>query len=268
MRSKASGKKPHAKPPAPHSPAHKKVVTRLIRDIYEQKLKPGEKLPPLRELSKQLKADQTSVRIALKHLEFMRVVEIKRSDGVYIRDFRANAGPEFILALFPAPGEKDLHIDEYLIDEVFEYWMVFSPELIRRGWGRYSMTTIKELLDIYDRELGCLADVPKLVALEMRLMDILTEAADNIMLTLTMNSLRQLNERMIEVVVRSVGPDILREIIRMRRDRIRGVLGGAVPDPDDIIGSYRREMELQRQCMRKAMADRMAAGARKEPRIP
>ncbi|MCB1177537.1 MAG: GntR family transcriptional regulator, partial [Leptospiraceae bacterium] len=63
-----------------NKPSHKQIVKILAREIYEEKLKPGDKLEPLRELSKKLGADQTSLRIALKHLEFLNLLEIKRSD--------------------------------------------------------------------------------------------------------------------------------------------------------------------------------------------
>lgn len=247
------------------SQVHKRIVKKIIREIYERKLKPGDKLPPLRELSKELQADQTSVRIALKHLEMMRLVDIKRSDGVYILDYLTNAGLEFIIALFPDPGEKNAVVDEYLIDEVFRYWTAFAPELIRMAWGRHSVHYIKELSEIYDRELQCVTDIPEIVSLEMRLMDILGGMADNIMVTLTMNTLRQVSERMTEIVMRSIGPDLLREYILMRQEILRNVLSGAIPDQDAYLKQYRQALEKHHQYMRKAMAENMTRGKNLAP---
>jgi len=248
-----------------HEPSHKKVVKRLIRDIYARKLKPGEKLPPLRELSRELATDQTSLRIALKHLEMMRVVVIKRSDGAYIQDYLENAGPEFLIALLPAPGAQEPLIDEYLIDELFEYWKAFLPELVRMSWGRLSLKNIKEIMTIYDQELEALPDISTIVTLEIRLVNTLVKVADNIMLTLMTNSLRPMQQQMTEVMMRVLSPEVLRESILQRKELMEGIISGGITDPDAGIEKLRQIMEFNQQNMRKALAEKVAHKKRPAP---
>lgn len=236
---------------------HKTIVKKIIRDIYEEKLKPGEKLPPLREFSKELGADLTSLRIALKHLEFMRVLEIKRSDGVYILDYRKEAGPEFLMALFPEEGDETSAVDGYLIDEIFEYWVVLLPELIKTAWKRYSHRNIKEMRNIYEEELLSMNDIPALVKMEMRLIDILTEAAGNIMMTLTMNAIRPMQEKMIEFFIKGIGQEEFKNYITLRKEMIGGFLTANDSGIESGINAYRKTMERYRQLMRSSMAENL-----------
>ncbi|MFA5323981.1 MAG: GntR family transcriptional regulator, partial [Smithella sp.] len=69
-----------------------RVVRILMRDIFNNKLKPGNKLPPAKEISKQMNVDLSSLRIALKQLESMNVLDIKQGDGIYVKDYVQHAG--------------------------------------------------------------------------------------------------------------------------------------------------------------------------------
>ena len=62
--------------------AHQKISTALMRDIFFHKLQPGEKLPSERELSGSLNVDRTSLRVALKQLEAMGLLDIDRKSVV------------------------------------------------------------------------------------------------------------------------------------------------------------------------------------------
>ena len=77
-------------------PPHLRVVNKLLKKIYNHKFAPDEKLPPLRQMSNDMGVDHASIRIALKQLEAMKLVEIKRSDGVYVKDYMKNAGMDLL----------------------------------------------------------------------------------------------------------------------------------------------------------------------------
>ena len=80
--------------------SHQKVSTTLMRDIFFRKLKPGEKLPSERELADSMNVDRTTLRVALKQLEAMQLLEIRRGDGIYVKDFLKNAGIDFLRVAF------------------------------------------------------------------------------------------------------------------------------------------------------------------------
>jgi DNA-binding FadR family transcriptional regulator len=73
---------------------------RLYRQIADQiaalieggEYKPGQRLPPERDLAKQLGVSRPSVREALIALEVEGYVEVRMGSGVYVADRRAGAG--------------------------------------------------------------------------------------------------------------------------------------------------------------------------------
>jgi GntR family transcriptional repressor for pyruvate dehydrogenase complex len=77
------------------------IVERIREYISEQKLEPGDRLPPERVLMEQLRVGRSSVREAMKILATIRLVEIRRGDGAYVaapgRQWTLGA-PAFVLA--------------------------------------------------------------------------------------------------------------------------------------------------------------------------
>jgi len=65
------------------------VAQRLMDLLSEGILRPGDKLPPERDLARQLRVGRTTVREVLKMLTMSGILEAKRGDGTYVRrDFR------------------------------------------------------------------------------------------------------------------------------------------------------------------------------------
>ncbi|MGH2345766.1 MAG: FadR/GntR family transcriptional regulator, partial [Chloroflexota bacterium] len=60
------------------------IVERIREFIAEQKLEPGDRLPPERVLMEQLRVGRSSVREAMKILATLGLVEIRRGDGAYV----------------------------------------------------------------------------------------------------------------------------------------------------------------------------------------
>ena len=62
------------------------VAQRLVNLVSSGILKPGDKLPPERELAQQLNVGRTTVREALKLLTLSGLLEARRGDGTYVRE--------------------------------------------------------------------------------------------------------------------------------------------------------------------------------------
>ncbi|WP_420491018.1 FadR/GntR family transcriptional regulator [Neobacillus drentensis] len=58
--------------------------------ISADNLKSGDKIPSERELSERLNVGRSSVREALRALELLGLIETRRGEGTFIRDFRGN----------------------------------------------------------------------------------------------------------------------------------------------------------------------------------
>ncbi|QHA37219.1 GntR family transcriptional regulator [Rossellomorea marisflavi] len=72
--------------------SHPKVYIGIVHQLKEiisnDGLTPGDKLPSERELSERLNVGRSSVREALRALELLGLIETRRGEGTFLRDFR------------------------------------------------------------------------------------------------------------------------------------------------------------------------------------
>lgn len=66
------------------------IVKQLREMISADNLQSGDKIPSERELSERLNVGRSSVREALRALELLGLIETRRGEGTFIRDFRGN----------------------------------------------------------------------------------------------------------------------------------------------------------------------------------
>lgn len=94
-------------------------IVRQLRNIIEKDgLKTGDKIPSERELSERLNAGRSSVREALRALELLGLIETRRGEGTFIRDFRGNQLVQ-LLSTFILQDEKakvDVVETKYMIE--------------------------------------------------------------------------------------------------------------------------------------------------------
>lgn len=64
------------------------IVSQLREMIFVDRLVAGDKIPSERELSERLQVGRSSVREALRALELLGLIETRRGEGTFIRDFR------------------------------------------------------------------------------------------------------------------------------------------------------------------------------------
>ncbi|MFC4321066.1 FadR/GntR family transcriptional regulator [Litchfieldia salsa] len=94
------------------------IVKKLQLIIVEDGLVPGDKIPSERELSDRLNVGRSSVREALRALELLGLIETRRGEGTYIKDFGENQLVQ-ILGTFILQGVKkksDLLETKYIIE--------------------------------------------------------------------------------------------------------------------------------------------------------
>lgn len=72
--------------------AQTKVYVEILRQIRkiitDKQLSYGDKIPSERELAENLKVGRSSVREALRALELLGMIETRRGEGTYLKDFR------------------------------------------------------------------------------------------------------------------------------------------------------------------------------------
>jgi GntR family transcriptional repressor for pyruvate dehydrogenase complex len=120
--------KPFASPPpSARRSRGESAVSRLRRDILHGRHRPGDRLPPERELATRLGTNRNTLREALRTLESENLVRARQGDGTMVLDWRTggeiNLLPSFLAEETPADERFDavltlLNLRERLLDEV------------------------------------------------------------------------------------------------------------------------------------------------------
>jgi len=196
-----------------------RVIHHFLVEIFSKRIAAGEKLPPERELAAKMEVDRTSLRVALKQLQSMDLLDIRPGDGIYVRDYLKHAGIDFLRVLFSQEDEaaRELTSDKVVIDEVFEWWATMMPEVLKLAASRFSPRHLKTLNDLLDQELASVGDREKLVDLEVAEQDLVVEVANNVILLLLSNSSRPLRRKMVRIFAACMDEKSLREFILTKK---------------------------------------------------
>lgn len=126
--------------PKVESKVYLEIVKQLRMIISKEKLKPGDKLPSERELSERLNVGRSSVREALRALELLGLIETRRGEGTFIRDFRGNHLVQ-LLSTFILEDEKAKN-------DVMETKYYIEMDCLRLAIDNYSDSSIIPLKEL------------------------------------------------------------------------------------------------------------------------
>jgi GntR family transcriptional regulator, transcriptional repressor for pyruvate dehydrogenase complex len=231
---------------------HQRVSTTLMRDIFFHKLQPGEKLPSERDLANSMNVDRTSLRVALKQLEAMELLEIRPGDGIYVKDFLKHAGIDFLRTLFAQnnSSENELAADMFVIDEVWEWWIIMFPEMLKLVAQRFSSRDLKAVADLMDSELSNINNKDKLIELWLDEQDLVAKAVNNMVLMLLFNSSRPLRRNMLRIYHECVSPDDREKFIITKKTLLMDFLINSDKNMDENVEQYKQILIAQRQIAR------------------
>ena len=116
-----------------------------IKDmIMSGRLAPGDRLPPEKELSEELGLSRSSLREAVKALEVIRVLDVRRGDGTYVTSLEPN------LLLEAMSFVVDLHQDDSVL-EIFAVRRILEPAASEAAAYAASDEELDELDDLINR---------------------------------------------------------------------------------------------------------------------
>lgn len=128
-----------------------------IKDmIVTGRLAPGDRLPPEKELSDELGLSRSSLREAVKALEMIRVLDVRRGDGTYVTSLEPN------LLLEAMSFVVDLHRDDSVL-EIFAVRRILEPAATERAALAASDEQLAEL-DVLIDAVPADPDIDALVA--------------------------------------------------------------------------------------------------------
>jgi DNA-binding FadR family transcriptional regulator len=230
----------------------------LLIKLYTRQLTPGEKLPPLRAFAKELGVDQASLRIALKQLEMMNLLDIRRSNGVYIQDFKETGGLDFLTSLFSITEiqENKTILDSFLVEEILAFWIAIYPEIVFMASLRYSSLDLKQFLEILDSQIEHVNNIDKLVQLDLLAQKLVGKLANNLMVSLFLNSAGPMIQKMTDVLYRNLSIESRLRFLQVKKEGACRLMNGTL-DLRVSTDNFRKEMEKCRQEIRKSIAKEM-----------
>jgi GntR family transcriptional repressor for pyruvate dehydrogenase complex len=111
-----------------------KIKDMLIRG----ELKAGDRLPPEKELSESLGLSRSSLREAVKALELIRVLDVRRGDGTYVTSLDAKLLNEAVAFVV------ELHQNRSIL-ELFEVRRILEPATAHMAAGRITPEEVAAL---------------------------------------------------------------------------------------------------------------------------
>ena len=175
--------------------------TRVYEDIVAQvkdliadgKLRPGDQLPPERELSEIFQVSRASVREAIRALESMGFLDTKQGEGTYIA-----SSVETLLASLPSTL---FHRRDFLL-QVFEARKILEPAIAALAAERATPEEVAQLETILKEQARQITEGETGVEADTRFHSVLAEAAKNgVLLKLNdaiVDSLRETRERSLQ----------------------------------------------------------------------
>ena len=105
------------------------AIVKIKDMILAGELKPGDRLPPEKELSEALGLSRSSLREAVKALEIIHVLDVRRGDGTYVTSLK----PEVLLGAMSFMA--DIHQDASVL-ELFAVRRILEPAAAAMACGR------------------------------------------------------------------------------------------------------------------------------------
>ncbi|WP_338777570.1 GntR family transcriptional regulator [Metabacillus sp. FJAT-52054] len=110
--------------PGPKSRVYEETLQQIRLIIKKDGLLPGDKIPSERELADRLNVGRSSVREALRALELLGIIETKRGEGTFIKDFSENHLVS-VLGLFVLEDSK-------AIEDIFEMSVLIEKDALMK----------------------------------------------------------------------------------------------------------------------------------------
>ena len=170
------------------------LIGRQIKSaILDGAMKPGDRLPPERELVEHFQASRISIREALKSLETSGLLSIKPGSGVFVAEVNSKPMSESLASI--------LRIKKISMNELTEARMILEPNIARLACERI---TPEDLQKLEENIAGALTIVKSNVSARVKNIEfhsLLAESTRNSVLTLTVKTLLDVLKEMSSEIV-------------------------------------------------------------------
>jgi GntR family transcriptional repressor for pyruvate dehydrogenase complex len=157
------------------------AILRIKDMLLTGALRPGDRLPPEKELSEKLGLSRNSLREAVKALELIRVLDVRRGDGTYVTSLEPR------LLLEAMTFVVDLHSDHTILD-LFEVRRLLEPSAAAMATSRATPDDIARLTRMLE-DVASDTSVEELVAHDITFHGFISDLSGNAYLSTLLESL-------------------------------------------------------------------------------
>ncbi len=199
-----------------------KFIERFERLILSGEFEIGKKLPPERELARQLEVSRPVIHEGLLELASRGLVSIVPRRGTFINDYRKDGSLELLVSLVNYHGGR---IDRRLLSSLLAMRMLFETETAGCAAEKKSDQDIEALKEIKRREASCSHDNPEAVGLvDYEFHHRIALASGNLIYPLLLNSFRVFYLDILSQFYRDIS--VIRPIFRMHAELIECIESG------------------------------------------
>jgi GntR family transcriptional repressor for pyruvate dehydrogenase complex len=188
------------------------IAAEILNLLRQKELKPGDKLPPERELAEMLGVSRPSLREALRALSIMKVVEVRQGDGTYVSALNPEELVEHLEFVFL--------LDDSTMLQLFEARKIVEAGNVALAALRISAEELDALRDCLAQSEQSVDDPERFMQADIELHEIITRAAGNPLL---------------ERFMASIG--ILSRASRRKTTQLAGVTRQTVADHRQIVAA-------------------------------
>ncbi len=210
------------------------VAQKLLSLVQAGSLKPGQQLPPERDLAATLQVSRPSLREALRALSLLGVVRIRQGGGVFVSALE----PEALLA----PIHFFISLDSRNLQSLFDARILVESGIARIAATRISKAEIETLAACVDIEESELADVNTFIDSDARFHKTIFDAVDNPFLLKIATSLHLLGQASREITGRIPGV-----VSQSLQDHKRILAAMIARDPDKAAAAMETHLKNVRR---------------------
>lgn len=206
--------KPVAVPSLPQS-----VVDQIEGLVLQGKIRPGQKLPPERDLAAQLGVSRPVVHAAIVDLEQKGLITIRPRHGSYVNDYRTSGSAELLTSIW-RHGNEDL--EPAIVESVMEFRVAVEQEAAARVAARSDDSICLELTGILDRaDSYAPEDITNQAALDYEFHFTVALRSENLIYPMVMNSFREIYLHLLERFFSD--HRVVRKVRELRRALVRAI---------------------------------------------
>ncbi len=120
------------------------IVSQVLQLVRDGALKPGDRLPPERELAQQLNVSRASVREAMRLMDMQGLVIIRPGSGTFITEDTVEVIVQAFSSLLSGPTSA--------ASDIFEMRLILEPQVVSLAAERASDADIRRLEEILEQQ--------------------------------------------------------------------------------------------------------------------